>query len=239
MARVRNAWLGSCSVKASDLFAFSDSLPFRAWFDDAARPWEWVRGIKPALASMEAPASAPEPPPGLHVEGAVWIDPSVALPPYGCLEGPAWIGAGCELRPGVYIRGNVIAAPGCVLGNSSEFKNCLLLEGAQAPHFNYVGDSVLGRGAHLGAGAICSNLRLDQAEVAVRFGDGARESTGLRKLGALLGDAAEVGCNAVLNPGSVLGRRALVLPATAFSGVLETETVARGEGATRVSGRKD
>ena len=130
------------------------------------------------------------------------------------------------LRPGVFIRGNVIAGAGGVLGNSCEFKNCLLLERVQVPHFSYVGDSVLGNGAHLGAGVICSNLRLDQNEVPVEMPDGSRKKSGLRKLGALVGDGAEIGCNAVLNPGTVLGRRALVMPAMAFRGTLASNSIA-------------
>jgi UDP-N-acetylglucosamine diphosphorylase / glucose-1-phosphate thymidylyltransferase / UDP-N-acetylgalactosamine diphosphorylase / glucosamine-1-phosphate N-acetyltransferase / galactosamine-1-phosphate N-acetyltransferase len=113
----------------------------------------------------------------------------------------------------------VIVGEGCVLGNACEFKNCLLLDGVQVPHFNYVGDSILGNRAHLGAGVICSNLRLDQKPIVIRVGETVYE-TGLRKLGAILGDAAEVGCNAVLNPGAVLGRRALVAPTMSFAGYL-------------------
>ena len=116
-----------------------------------------------------------------------------------------------------------------MLGNSSEFKNCLLLDGVQAPHFNYVGDSVLGNGAHLGAGAICSNLRLDGGEVVVR----------LRKFGAVLGDKAEVGCNAVLNPGALLGPRSLVMPCTAFGGQLAANTIARMRQSLSTVGRRD
>ena len=109
---------------------------------------------------------------------------------------------------------------------SCEFKNCLLLDGVQVPHFSYVGDSVLGNKAHLGAGVTCSNLRLDQSEVPVQLPDGSRRGSGLRKLGALVGDAAEVGCNAVLNPGSILGRRALVMPTMAFRGTLKANSIA-------------
>ena len=123
------------------------------------------------------------------------------------------------IRPGAFIRGNVIAGENCVLGNSCEFKNCLLLDGVQAAHFNYVGDSLLGNGAHLGAGVICSNLRLDQGEVTVRL-PGGTVGTGLKKFGAVIGDRAEIGCNAVLNPGSLIGPRALVMPCTAFRTLL-------------------
>jgi NDP-sugar pyrophosphorylase family protein len=117
------------------------------------------------------------------------------------------------------VRGNVIVGEGCVLGNACEYKNCLLMDGVATPHYNYVGDSVLGNRAHLGAGAICSNYRLDHRDVLVREGDTVH-TTGLRKFGAIIGDGAEVGCNAVLNPGTLLGKRALVMPAIAFGGYL-------------------
>jgi len=124
-----------------------------------------------------------------------------------------------------YIRGNVIAGQGCVLGNSSEFKNCLLLDAVQAPHFNYVGDSILGNGAHLGAGVILANLRLDQQNVPVVTAEGRRDS-GLRKLGGLFGGDAEAGCNTVINPGTLLGRRAVVMPGNPFSGYLAEGEIA-------------
>jgi bifunctional N-acetylglucosamine-1-phosphate-uridyltransferase/glucosamine-1-phosphate-acetyltransferase GlmU-like protein len=127
---------------------------------------------------------------------------------------------------------------GGVLGNSCEFKNCLLLDSVQVPHFSYVGDSVLGNRAHLGAGAICSNLRLDQQPVVIRT-TGAIYETGLRKFGAIVGDGAEVGCNAVLNPGAILGRRALVLPTMAFSGVLPAGMIASGRPAVKFVPRRD
>jgi len=213
-------------MQARDLFTFPDSLPFAEAFAVDAPPWEWVSRIKPALRDFAFPELPIELPPGLHVEGPVFIGDSAKLPAFGSIQGPAYIAAGCELRPGVYIRGNVIAGAGCVLGNSCEFKNCLLLDGVQVPHFSYVGDSVLGNRAHLGAGVICSNLRLDQAEVPVELADGSRPGSGLRKLGALLGDEAEVGCNAVLNPGSILGRRALIMPSMDFRGTLAEGRIA-------------
>jgi UDP-N-acetylglucosamine diphosphorylase / glucose-1-phosphate thymidylyltransferase / UDP-N-acetylgalactosamine diphosphorylase / glucosamine-1-phosphate N-acetyltransferase / galactosamine-1-phosphate N-acetyltransferase len=207
-------------MKASDLFALPPSLqPFAAHFKPAVAPWEWLPQIGPALKSLPAPAGGAAIPPGVHIEGQVWLHPSVKLPAYATIIGPSWIGAKTEIRPGAFIRGNVIVGEGCVLGNSCEFKNCLLLDGVQVPHFSYVGDSILGNRAHLGAGVICSNLRLDQKPIVIRVGETVYE-TGLRKLGAILGDAAEVGCNAVLNPGAVLGRRALVAPTMSFAGYL-------------------
>jgi NDP-sugar pyrophosphorylase family protein len=135
------------------------------------------------------------------------------------LKGPAWICENCQIRSGCYVRENVIAADGVVMGNSCEFKNCILFDEAQVPHFNYVGDSILGYRAHLGAGVILSNVRLDHGEIAVAAPDG-QIATGLTKFGAIVGDRTEIGCNAVINPGSVLGRDCIVYPGTNFRGVL-------------------
>ena len=209
---------------ASDFFYFPDSLPFSDFFCADVSPWKWVPRIKDALVEFPSNTSTLERSNSFHITGNVFIHPSVNLPAYGSIEGPAYIGEGCELRPGVYIRGNVIAGMGCVLGNSCEFKNSLLLENVQVPHFSYVGDSILGNGAHLGAGVICSNLRIDKGNVPVILPDGTKHCSGLRKLGALVGDHVEVGCNSVLNPGSMLGRHSLVLPGTSFNGTLTDNT---------------
>lgn len=216
---------GEC-MNAADLFEFPQSLPFAEFFPLELAPWDWLPRIRLALAEFSFAPLTLEVPAGLHIEGDVFIHPSVKLPPFGSIQGPAYIGEGCELRPGVYVRGNVIAGAGCVLGNSCEFKNCLLLDGVQVPHFSYVGDSILGNHAHLGAGVICSNLRLDQANVQATLFDGTRVDSGLRKFGALLGDDAEAGCNAVLNPGSILGKRALVMPALPFRGTVAESRIA-------------
>jgi NDP-sugar pyrophosphorylase family protein len=226
-------------VNASEFFALPPSLArFASFFPAEVPPWDWLKQIGPALGSLEYGHLPLDIPPGVHIEGKVWLDRSVRLPPYATIIGPAWIGARTEIRPGAFIRGNVIAGDGCVLGNASEFKNCLLLEGVQAPHYNYVGDSILGNKAHLGAGAICSNLRLDQAEVTVRLADKV-VPTGLRKFGAVLGDKAEVGCNAVLNPGTLLGPRALVMPCMAFGGYLPAATIARSRTTVATIARRD
>lgn len=229
-------------MRAADFFALPPSLAvFAVAFDPAAEPWAWIKAVGPALAALPPPpanAGRADLPPGVRIEGAVWLAPDVKLPAYATIIGPAWIGPGVEIRPGAFIRGNVIVGAGCVLGNACEFKNCLLLDGVQVPHFSYVGDSVLGNKAHLGAGAICSNLRLDQKPVSVRTPERTYE-TGLRKFGAILGDAAEVGCNAVLNPGSVLGPRALVAPGTVLTGYLPPATIARQRGSVTHLPRRD
>jgi NDP-sugar pyrophosphorylase family protein len=227
------------SLKAADLFALPPSLAaFAPHFPAEAAPWTWLKAIGPALGNLtrQVPAALP---PGVSIDetkGAVWLHPSVQVPHTCTIIGPAWIGAKTEIRPGAFIRGNVIVGEGCVLGNACEFKNALLMDGVQVPHFSYVGDTILGNKAHLGAGVICSNLRLDQKSVRVRFPDGSKVDSGLRKFGAILGDAAEVGCNSVLQPGTVLGRRALVFPLTPFAGVLEANTIAtvRTDGIVRM-----
>jgi UDP-N-acetylglucosamine diphosphorylase / glucose-1-phosphate thymidylyltransferase / UDP-N-acetylgalactosamine diphosphorylase / glucosamine-1-phosphate N-acetyltransferase / galactosamine-1-phosphate N-acetyltransferase len=226
-------------VKASDFFALPSSLAaFRPFFAADAPPWEWLMQIGAALAEFTEPLRAPVAPGGVHLEGRIHIDRSVVLPSHATIIGPAWIGAGTQIRPGAYVRGNVIVGEGCVLGNACEFKNCLLMDGALVPHFNYVGDSILGNRAHLGAGAICSNLRLDRAEIGVHLPSG-WVNTGLIKFGAILGDEAEVGCNAVLNPGTLLGPRSLVMPAIAFGGVLPPATIARVRQQVTLVPRKD
>lgn len=136
------------------------------------------------------------------------------------IQGPAWIGANTVVRSGAYLRNNVITGENCTLGNSCEFKNCLLFNSVDVPHFNYVGDSILGHKAHLGAGVICSNVRLDRRNVMVQGIDGERIDTGLRKLSAIIGDHTEIGCNSVLSPGSILGRDCILYPLTHWQGVL-------------------
>lgn len=226
-------------MKASEFFALPASLaPFAAHFQADLPPWEWLKRIGAALASLPAPVAELKLPAGVHVEGAVWLHPAAKLPANATIIGPAWIGANTEIRPGAFIRGNVIVGEGAVLGNACEFKNCLLMDKVQVPHFSYVGDSILGNGAHLGAGVICSNLRLDQKPVVIRAG-GATFETGLKKFGAVLGDRAEVGCNAVLNPGTLLGPRALVAPAMSFTGYLPAATIAHVRTAVALTRRRD
>ena len=198
-------------MEASDLYDFPESLPFKRYFDVDANPWEWVSQIKVALEEFDfgAVEKREDIPHHLVVEGDVYIHPNVKLPPYGYIKGPAYIGAHTELRAGVNIRGNVIVGEKCVLGNSCEFKNCVLMDSVQVPHFNYVGDTVLGTGSHLGAGVITANVRLDRQPVSVTLPE-ERVKTGLKKLGALVGEMAEVGCNTVLQPGTILGKQSII-----------------------------
>ncbi len=209
-------------LKASDLFDFPENFLFSAHFPEEVEPWDWVKRIGSALAvfdHFDAGKPTSDIPSGFKVGQMVYMDPSVILPANGCIVGPAYIGENCEIRNGVFIRENVIAIKNCTLGNSCEYKNSLLLDGVETPHFNYVGDSVLGNHVHLGAGVILANLRLDQREVMVSTPKGLLGS-GLRKLGGLLGDGSEVGCNSTLMPGSVLEKTAKIGPSNSFSGRL-------------------
>src|SRR4051795_8860537 len=160
------------------------------------------------------------------ISNAVFIGAGTVVEQGAVLKGPAWIGENCHVRSGCYVRENVIAGDGVVMGNSCEFKNCILFDEVQVPHFNYVGDSILGHKAHLGAGVILSNVKLDHREIMVTAADGTI-GTGLRKFGAIVGDRTEIGCNAVINPGSVLGRDCLVYPGANFRGVLPSASVVK------------
>ena len=155
----------------------------------------------------------------------VLIGQNVTIHPTAEINGPAIIGHGTEIRPGAYLRGNVITGSNCVIGNSSELKNCILLNKVQVPHYNYVGDSILGNHSHMGAGSICSNLKSDGKNVVIR----GKESydTGLRKVGAFLGDGADVGCGCVLNPGVVIGKGTSVYPLTALRGIYESGCIVK------------
>lgn len=226
-------------MKASDLFTLPESLAhFREHFSQDDAPWEWLPKIKEALAHLDPSSHERHShiPPGVHIEGAVVIHPSVKLPPFASITGPAWIGADTEVRPGAYIRGNVIIGERCVIGNSSEYKNALLMDDVQTPHYNYVGDSILGNGAHLGAGVILANLRLDKNNVPVT---NERIDSGLRKLGAILADHAEAGCNSVLQPGTILAKRAIVMPLLAYSGYLAPGQIAYERSKIQTLSRRD
>lgn len=214
-------------MKASLFFKLPETLPFADYFAAEAAPWEWLTQISVALKGFDFGAHKlrSDIPAGVHITGEVYIHSSVKLPPYCVIEGPAYIGAGTQIRPGAYIRGNVIVGENCMLGNACEYKNALLMNNVQTPHYNYVGDSILGNYAHLGAGVILANLRLDNQAVAVQTDTG-RVQTTLRKFGAILADHAEVGCNAVLQPGTILGKRAIVGPTVAFSGYLADNKMA-------------
>ncbi len=160
------------------------------------------------------------------VSNQVFVGEGTVIEHGAMLRGPAWIGSNCHIRNGAYIRENVVVGDGVVLGNSCEFKNCIIFDGAQVPHFNYVGDSILGYKAHLGAGVILSNVRLDNEVVQIQTPQGS-VSTGRRKFGAVVGDFAEIGCNSVISPGSLLGRRSVIYPGSHWRGVLPPHSIAK------------
>ena len=161
------------------------------------------------------------------VGSAVFVGKGSLVEQGAMIKGPAWIGENCQIRSGCYIRENVIIGNGVVAGNSCEFKNCLVFDEAQVPHFNYVGDSILGYKVHLGAGAILSNVKLDHTPISVVGAEGNVFTTGLRKFGAVVGDYAEIGCHSVLSPGSIIGRRCIVYPGVQWRGVLGENRIAK------------
>lgn len=208
------------NVKTRDLFDCQNEY-LKPLFDSAEYPWEMLPKIKGYIMELIEK--------GLEgyteISPNVFVGKDVKISPTATIEAPAIIGDGTEIRPGAYIRGNVITGRNCVLGNSSEFKNCVLLDRVQAPHYNYVGDSVLGNHAHMGAGSICSNLKSDGKNIVIHA-DTPIE-TGLRKIGGILADEADVGCGCVINPGTVIGKRTRVYPLTALRGVIKEDMIVK------------
>ncbi len=207
-------------VKTKDLFKCRTPL-VQELFESAECPWEMLPKIKEHIkALMEEGLSE-----YTEISDGVFVGENVKIAPTATIEAPAIIGAGTEIRPGAYLRGNVICGNDCVIGNSSELKNCILLEHVQVPHYNYVGDSILGNNAHMGAGSICSNLKSDGKPVVIH-GETDYE-TGLRKIGGILGDGADVGCGCVLNPGTVIGKNTSVYPLTPLRGVYPADSIVK------------
>ena len=149
----------------------------------------------------------------------IWVSKSARISSNSSISGPCIIDSNSEIRFGAFIRGSVIIGKNCVVGNSTELKNCILFNNVQTPHFNYVGDSILGFKSHIGAGVILSNVKSDKTNVSVKL-SGKKIETNLRKFGAILGDYVEVGCNSVLNPGSIIGRESNIYPLSMFRGIL-------------------
>ena len=159
-----------------------------------------------------------------HPEENIWIHKSVKIAKTATLNGPLIIDADTEVRPGAFIRGNVLVGKNCVVGNSTELKNVVLFNTVQVPHYNYVGDSILGTHSHMGAGSITSNVKSDKTVVVVK-NDGEEIETGLKKFGAMIGDYVEVGCNSVLNPGTVIGRNTNIYPLSPVRGVVPENSI--------------
>ncbi|MBE6689320.1 MAG: UDP-N-acetylglucosamine pyrophosphorylase [Ruminococcaceae bacterium] len=193
------------------------------FFEKYEYPWEMLGHINEYIVQLMAEG----------VNGFTEISPgvlageNVKIYAGAVIEAPAVIGSGTHIRPGAFIRGNVITGENCVIGNSSELKNCILLDKVQLPHYNYVGDSVMGNGAHLGAGAVCSNLKADGDNVVIH---GESEYlTGIRKVGGFVGDGGDVGCGCVLNPGTVIGKNTSVYPLTSLRGVYPADCIVKSQ----------
>ena len=217
--------------KPADLFDLAQT-EHAALFDDCTYAWDALKKIEPYLARVTRQNPPPRFP-GATIGPRVLIGAGTVVEPGAMIKGPAIIGKNCQIRHNAYLRENVLIGDDCVVGNASELKNALLFNGAQVPHYNYVGDSILGHKAHIGAGVKISNVKLLPGNVTVEK-DGAPFDTGLRKFGALLGDHAEAGCNAVLNPGSILGRGAVVYPNVFWRGLLPANSIAKNKAEVEV-----
>ncbi|MGA3143396.1 MAG: DapH/DapD/GlmU-related protein [Verrucomicrobiota bacterium] len=213
--------------KPADLFDLNQT-EHAAIFDGCKFTWDALKKIEGYLAANLKPARHNSGAGRAFIGEKVFIGEGTVIEDGAMIKGPAIIGKNCQIRHNAYLRENVIIGDDCVVGNSTEIKNSLLFNHAVAPHFNYVGDSILGHKAHLGAGVKISNFKMFPGNIEVEM-DGQPFDTGLRKFGALLGDGAEVGCNAVLNPGSILGRGAVVYPNVFWRGILPANMIAKNK----------
>ncbi len=211
-------------IKTGELFdlAHTAAAPL---LETAEYPWEILAGIGDFILAL-GPALSPAE--YDHPADDVWIAKSARIYPNNYIQGPCVIGPGTEVRPGAFIRGNALVGADCVVGNSTELKNVILFDNVQVPHYNYVGDSILGYKAHMGAGSITSNVKSDKTLVTVHNG-GEDILTGRKKVGAMLGDRVEVGCNSVLNPGTVIGRDSSVYPLSSVRGVVPANSIFKGQ----------
>ena len=211
-------------LEIKDLFdlRYSRAADYLRQFD---RPWQALEGIESLIRELGRGLGEDF----LEISPQVWVHRTATVAPTAYLGAPCIIGAGTEVRHCAFIRGSALVGEGCVVGNSVELKNVILFDHVQVCHFNYVGDSILGYRAHMGAGSVTSNVRADQGDVAIKNGE-SRISTGLWKCGAFIGDYAEVGCNAVLNPGTVLGRRSQVYPTSCVRGTLPEGHIWKNDG---------
>lgn len=213
------------SLKNTDLFERGHSLAEKQIFE-CEYPWQVLPRIKEIILEIgkTLPADRYDSP----CEG-VWIAKSAKISPNASISGPCIIGEDTEVRQCAFIRGAALVGDGCVIGNSTELKNCIISDGCQVPHFNYVGDSILGYKSHMGAGSVTSNVKSDKTLVSVRVGDEKIE-TGLKKFGAMLGDFVEVGCNSVLNPGTVIGPHSNVYPLSSVRGAVPADSIFKAAG---------
>ena len=205
--------------KTSDLFDITHSMAGN-YLSGFEYPWQALKGIKDLILTLgpqlgeDYTQTAPK----------VWVHKTAQVAPTAYLGAPCIIGANTEIRHCAFIRGSALVGDGCVVGNSVELKNVILFDNVQVPHFNYVGDSILGYMSHMGAGAVTSNVKSDKTLVVVKNGEEAIP-TGLKKFGAILGDYVEVGCNSVLNPGTVVGPRSNIYPTSCVRGTVPADSI--------------
>ena len=209
--------------KTSDLFHTEHTLA-KEYLSGFLFPWEALTGIKDMILSLGQQLGSDFE----QVQPQVWIHKTASVAPTAFLGGPCIIGANTEVRHCAFIRGSALVGENCVVGNSVELKNVILFDNVQVPHYNYVGDSILGYKAHMGAGSITSNVKSDKSLVVIH-GD-QHMQTGLKKVGAMLGDFVEVGCNSVLNPGTVIGRNSNVYPLSCVRGVIPENAIYKNNG---------
>lgn len=186
-------------------------------------PWEALAGIKDFILSV-GPTLGPD---YEEVQPQVWVHKTAKVFPSAYLGAPCIIGPGTQVRHCAFIRESALVGANCVVGNSVELKNVILFDNVETPHYNYVGDSILGFKSHMGAGSITSNVKSDRSLVSVKFEDGTAIETGRKKFGAMLGDHVEVGCNSVLNPGTVLGKNTSVYPTSCVRGVIPADSIVK------------
>lgn len=187
----------------------------KSYLEQFTYPWEALKGIKDFIVQLGSTLGDDY----QEVSPQVWVHKTATVAPTAYLGAPCIIGAGTEVRHCAFIRGSALVGENCVVGNSVELKNVILFDNVQTPHYNYVGDSILGYKSHMGAGSVTSNVKSDKTLVVVKDGQ-EQMPTGLKKFGAMLGDYVEVGCNSVLNPGTVIGRHSNVYPTSCVRGVV-------------------
>jgi UDP-N-acetylglucosamine diphosphorylase / glucose-1-phosphate thymidylyltransferase / UDP-N-acetylgalactosamine diphosphorylase / glucosamine-1-phosphate N-acetyltransferase / galactosamine-1-phosphate N-acetyltransferase len=223
--------------KPSDLFDLSQT-DHAALFDGCEHAWDALKKLKAYIDEQVRPPQHHHPSARVFIGPNVFIGEGTEIEDGAMIKGPAIIGRDCEIRHNAYIREHVIIGDHCVIGNACEFKHSLLFNHSNVPHFSYVGDSILGYKAHLGAGVKISNVKLIPGNVTV-LKDGKPFDTGLRKFGALLGDQTDIGCNSVLNPGSVIGRGSAIYPCTNWRGVLPANSIVKNQAAQEVIARRE
>lgn len=211
-------------LEIKDLYDLNETIA-KKLFVGKTYPWEVLADIGNFVLEQGKTLSSDE---FDHPSEDIWIHKSVTIAKTATLNGPLIIDADTEVRPGAFIRGKVIVGKNCVVGNSTELKNVVLFNTVQVPHYNYVGDSILGTHSHMGAGSITSNVKSDKTLVVVKSVD-EQISTGLKKFGAMIGDYVEVGCNSVLNPGTVIGRHSNIYPLSSVRGVVPENSIFKGK----------